>query len=229
MNFEKGFISIKIVLAVLVLVGIGVISYYLLNNKFENKKFNQIEKVIYKNIILRNIDNSTNCLENQNCWDRKIIGIDQDDKEHVLAESAANLIGLKKLLYTNFDIFTFNTKNQILYFFTVTDGTELYGDCYSFNVQTLEIKKSDISCFPVDVYVISPNGNNIAYYNMGDIYIFDIANKKTSSVVTPLQRDLYGQTDQPDFKWIDNNTLQYPVYDKDYKLINIKTINFYEK
>ena len=154
--------------------------------------------------------------------------------------SEENLIeGIDKLLpltkyginSVNYNILSYIPKQGKVILYRGVDGTEMLIDAYVFDIKTKSVKKlSDSVHFYINpgysdsVTSFSPNGGKLALNNGESINAYDFLNDKELKLIKtddvknktffPFSKTASITEEGGNFKWLNENLLQYPVYVK---------------
>jgi len=164
--------------------------------------------------------------------DGKLIEVNADGSEKVLIPSFRALAPSDS--YRSFDKLSFPENSNILYFYSFLDESDAPpGGVYSYSLLTKEFKKlPNISEYYSNYgdKFLSPNGKYLAsivnphQYSNKQIFLLDLENDKVTPIVTLSGKEsitfcsVSGDCwdNQGDIKWINNNTIEYKIYDSSY-------------
>jgi hypothetical protein len=164
--------------------------------------------------------------------DGKLVEVAENGTEKVLIPSF-NKLGLEGE-YKIFDKLSFPDNSNELYFYSFLDGTDAPpGGVFVYNLITREFKKlPNVSKYYSNYgdKFLSPDGKFLATlenpdtYSNKQIFLLDLENDKVRTLVSlkgkdsitycSVKGDCWGN--HGDIRWIDNNTIEYKVYDSSF-------------
>jgi len=119
--------------------------------------------------------------------------------------------------YPNKVLFTPYSKE--IYFTKYLTDSESSAGIYALDITTLQTRRLvNIGKIYEDynnyISIISPDQSLIACLGYSDLYILDCAADKATLIVSAAANEVFNPaaTSTLEFKWLDNSTVQYPVY-----------------
>lgn len=168
--------------------------------------------------------------------DLSLIGIRDDGTEDVIVSSMKSLTKWTEMYYPKKVSFPPYSNN--IFFVKYLSETGHSAGFYMLNIKTLELKELKIVGEIYENYynyisIKSPDGFKIASLGHDKLYLLDLENDKATVLAQAKSGEVfYPAGNVPDFIWLSNNTIQYPIYyQKDIeggidKVIETKKISF---
>jgi len=118
-------------------------------------------------------------------------------------------------------LYSFARNLQKVYIGRFVDGTEIYDNLHEYD---LLLKKVQRTVAPPYYYIgsynhqkrISPDGTKVAAFGSKNISLFDLIQESENILVEAKQEEIFDIASvEPELKWLDDTTLQYPVHFND--------------
>lgn len=150
--------------------------------------------------------------------DRKLVCYSGDGAQKVIAESVKTVMNWGALaeFYPNKVLFTPYSKE--IYLTKYLSDSDSSSGIFALDVTTLESRRlANVGEIYENYYnyisIISPDKKLIAALGYSDLYILDFAADKATVVAAAAAGEIFNPAGgTSDFKWLDNSTVQYPVY-----------------
>lgn len=150
--------------------------------------------------------------------DRKLVCVGDDGAQKIITESVKTTMGWGGLaeFYPNKVLFTPYSKEIYLTKYLSDSGSS--SGVYALDITTLQSRRlANVGKIYEDYYnyisIISPDKKLIASLGSSELYILDFAADKATVVATGNEGEVLNPAGPgPEYKWLDNNTVQYPVY-----------------
>lgn len=214
--------STVLLLVVVVIIGGVLVGQYLSSNDQdkdqgqdkEDKEVAQIETTEWKEYVLEEISQDFKSID---FYDRRLIGIRDDGQRDVIVSSIHELTGWDKARFYPYKV-SFPPYSPKIFFVKYLAESGHSAGFFVFDVKTLEFEKLiEIGAIYQNYYnylnIISPDGFKIASYGNEDIYLLDLLKGQAILLVEAQAGEtFYLAGDTPEFQWLDNNTIQYPIH-----------------
>jgi len=150
--------------------------------------------------------------------DRRLVGVRDDGTKDVISASVKTTMGWNGLpgFYPNKVLFPPYAKE--IYFTKYLSDSGSSSGMFALDVTTLKYRRlANVG----DIYedynnyasIISPDKKLIASLGSTDLYILDLAADKATIAATAKEGEILNPAGPgPEYKWLDSNTVQYPVY-----------------
>ena len=211
-----------------------IVAFFIGSNLPKNNS-RQIKEKTPKTILIRlNVDFSGNFVSYDLISEEKIMG----DIDKLLPSTKYDLNS------TTYNVLSYIPKQEKVILYRGVDGTEILLDAYVFDIKTGSVKKLNNSAISYVfrgygdyVTILSPDGGKMALNNGETVEVYDFLNDKELKLVKtddaenqkffPFERTYLTEEEGGNFKWLNENLLQYPVYVKVgdiFKLEKIETV-----
>ncbi len=190
-------------------------------------------KLLEKIVSSLELTNDVYLLEEFAAWDERLVYYDPSGNRHIVIPSIKHVIPeLKEPFNLILMEISFPKNTGKLFFASVLGSTEdCPGTLYSFTIQLKKFSKMRTTPYFYSCsFYLSPDGLKVASITLNKsseqrtfntLYIIDLQKDEVRMPVKlhgkeSLTKELlyYGKTYYGDITWIDNNTLEYGVYDK---------------
>lgn len=153
--------------------------------------------------------------------DRRLIGIRDDGGTDIIIPSMKTLLGWEKIpgentFYPN--KVSFPPYSDEIFFTKFLGGTGHSAGLFILDVITLKSKQlTEVGPIYENYYnylsLVSPDGFKIASYGDSDLYLLDLLQDKAILLVkNEAGETFYLAAETPEFQWLDDDTIQYPVH-----------------
>jgi len=150
--------------------------------------------------------------------DRKLVGIRDDGTKDIITESVKTTMGWNGLpgFYPNKVLFPPYAKE--IYFTKYLSDSGSSSGMFALDVTTLKYRRlANVGGIYEDynnyASIISPDKKLIASLGSSDLYILDLAADKATVIATANEGEILNPAGPgTEYKWLDNNIVQYPVY-----------------
>jgi len=171
-------------------------------------KTNQWKDCVFSPILTGSVEST----------DRKLVCIGDDGTQKIIAESIKTAMGWNGMaeFYPNKALFAPYSKE--IYFTKYLSDSGSSSGVYALDVATLQFRRlANVGKIYEDynnyASIISPDRKLIASLGYSDLYILDFAADKATAIAIAAAGEVFNPAGSaPDFKWIDNGAIQYPVY-----------------
>ena len=175
------------------------------------------DESVYRDIILGEI---TEDFDSPDFMDRRLIGIKRDGQSEILIPSVKVFMGWEKIpgesTYYPFKV-SFSPEYNKFFFVKYLGGTGHSSGLYSLDIKTRAVQKLDKMGEEYEDYLnginkVSPDGTKVARYS-SNLYLLNLLQDDVRVIAEPKQGEIFFVAQEiTDFKWLDNGTVQYPVY-----------------
>lgn len=150
--------------------------------------------------------------------DRRLVGIQDDGTKDIIAGSVKSTMGWNSLpgFYPNKVLFPPYSKE--IYFTKYLSDSGASSGVYALDVTTLKYRRLVNVGNIYENYnnyssIISPNKRLIASLGSSSLYVLDPAADTATAIASAAEGEILNPAEElKDFKWVDDNTIQYPVY-----------------
>lgn len=204
------------ILIVAILIAGGILAWQYFGAPKE--KPTQTETTKWKEYILEEITQDFN---SPDFMDRRLIGVRDDGQRDIIVASVKELMGWEKTpgetgFYPREVSFPpYSTK---MFFVKHLAGTGHSAGFFMLDVKTLKFwQLTEVGQIYENYYnylsVVSPDGFKIASLGREKLYLLDLLNDRATVLVEAEAREVFNPGKElPDFAWLDNKIIQYPVY-----------------
>lgn len=213
---NQAFSEILILVILIVLASGGIFVWQYLGAPKE--KTIQIETTQWKEYRLEEITQDFN---SPDFMDRRLVGIRDDGQEEIIISSVKELMGWEKTPgETGFypKKVSFPPYSAKIFFVKHQAGTAHSAGFFMLDVKTLESKQlTKVGPIYENYYnylsIVSPDGFKIASYGSDHLYLLDLLQDKAVILAKAQAGEIfYLGAETPEFQWLDDDTIQYPVY-----------------
>ncbi len=234
MNKKIPFLIVLITIFFLV----GIVIVLVINMQVKDEKPGAVNKPTeWKEYALEEI---TKDFDSYDFMDRRLVGTKEDGTKEIIVSSIKDLMGevdtTDWLMYHPSEVSFPPHSSKIFFAKRGHKDIFLWEDSFSgffmLDVNNLEIKELT-SISPIYEnsnyhHIISPDGLKIASCGIHDIYLLDFINDNVLSLKESEKKESYCDGKTSEFSWLDNETIQFPVYLNDppmFEFIELRQIN----
>jgi len=164
------------------------------------------------------LEENTKDFNSPDFTDRRLVGIKDSGQRDIIVASVKELMGWQKDFTRYPRKVSFPAYSQEIFFTKGLSETAHSGGFYMLNVKTLVFEElTEIGKIYENYYnyqsIISPDGFKIAALGAEDLYLLDLLKNEAKILAKASSEEIFNPAGKlPDFIWLDNYTIQYPVY-----------------